>query len=72
MTDKDLFGGPRVEDVTLAQQIECVERELEQRTRVYPRMIAKGTMTRVQADREKLVMQAVLDTLNRMIPRQLR
>lgn len=66
MTTPDLFGGARTADVTLAQQIETVERELRMREQVYPRRIEAGRMTREQADRELLCMRAVLDTLRRL------
>lgn len=67
MSAADLFGGPTVADVTLEQQIECIERELRMREQVYPRRIEAGRMTRDQADRELLCMRAVLDTLRRLL-----
>lgn len=49
--------------VTIDQQIECVERELKLRERVYPRRIAARQMTTVLAERELDRMRAVLATL---------
>lgn len=59
----DLFGGPTVNDVRLADQIACVEREITLRERVYPRWVETGRMTEAQAEREILSMRAVLETL---------
>lgn len=49
--------------VPLAVQIVCVEREIRQRHRVYPRLVERGTMKAVQADAEIAAMNAVLQTL---------
>jgi hypothetical protein len=47
----------------LDAQIAEVKRELEQRERVYPRLISGGTLTQVRADRQMAAMRAVLATL---------
>jgi len=57
-----LFGGLPV-IVTLAAQIECVEREIKLRERVYPRWISEGRMTPGKADAELAGMRAVLATV---------
>lgn len=57
---------PAVQLVTLAEQIECIEREISYRLRVYPRRVADGKMTRRLADRELDRMRAVLATLRRL------
>lgn len=49
--------------VPLSDQITEVERELRQRERVYPRLIAAGTLSKVRAELQTRAMQAVLDTL---------
>lgn len=49
--------------VSLSQQIEEVDRELEQRARVYPHQIAKGAMRQSIADYHVARMQAVRATL---------
>lgn len=57
---------PAVQLVTLAEQIECIEREIAYRLRVYPRRVADGKMTQRLADRELDRMRAVLATLTRL------
>lgn len=57
----DLFGGAL--PVPLAAQIAEVEREIGQRERVYPRLVAAGKMTPAAAERQIAVMRAVLQTL---------
>lgn len=49
--------------VTLAAQIECVEREISMRRKVYPRFVAMKKMSQAKADAELAAMQAVLETL---------
>ncbi len=52
--------------VTLDAQIKCVEREIQQRQHVYPRLVSRGTMTQEKADEEITIMRAVRDTLKGM------
>jgi hypothetical protein len=52
--------------VPLLEQILCVEREIAMRERAYPRFVAKGTMKLDRAEREIVVMRAVLETLKGM------
>lgn len=47
----------------IAAQIRCVQREINQRKRVYPRLVQTRRMTAEDANRETLTMEAVLDTL---------
>jgi len=56
------------EPVPLPEQIICVKREIGLRERVYPRFVAKGTMTPERAERELTVMRAVLETLTKGLP----
>lgn len=49
--------------ITLDDQIRCVRRELALRERCYPAWVRSNRMTQGVADRELLMMQAVLDTL---------
>lgn len=49
--------------IPLAAQVAEVERELRQRERVYPRLVADKRMTQAAADRQTAVMRAVLATL---------
>lgn len=49
--------------VSLADQVACVKREVALRMRVYPRWVAAGRMTQAKAATEIACMQAVLKTL---------
>ena len=48
---------------SLDDQIECVQREIAMRERVYPKWVASGHMTERKADHELQCMRAVLTTL---------
>jgi len=48
-------------EVSNAEKLRCVERELKMRRNVYPRWTAAGKMNAVQADHEIRVMSAVVD-----------
>ncbi len=52
--------------ITLQQQIECVEREISLRKRVYSRAVRNRTMTPEDARRELDTMTAVLETLKKI------
>lgn len=58
-------AGLAVPDVTIAEQVACVERELGMRKRVYPRWVANGKLNQAAADLEMRRMEAVRDTLKR-------
>lgn len=49
--------------IPISRQIECVEREIKLRRRVYPRRIAEEKMSQQFAQEELDVMAAVLLTL---------
>ena len=49
--------------ITIVEQIDCVQRELLYRRRVYARRVEQGKMTQQLADREIRRMSAVLETL---------
>lgn len=53
-------------DFTIDQQIAAVRREVGMRERVYPRFIAKGTLTEAEAERQIATMKAVQATLERL------
>lgn len=55
--------------VPLEGQIACVERELRKRLEVYPRLVAKGSLTREKSTQELAAMRAVLDTLQQVVQR---
>jgi hypothetical protein len=48
-------------EVSNAEKLRCVERELKMRRSVYPRWTAAGKMSAPQADHEIKVMSAVVD-----------
>jgi len=52
--------------ITVQDQIECVEREIKMRKRVYPRWVSSFKMDQEKADREILTMQEVLKTLRQL------
>lgn len=50
-------------DISLTRQIQCVEREISMRQKIYPKQIACGRMAKETADSEIAAMKAVLATL---------
>jgi hypothetical protein len=54
------------DEVSLVDQIRCVERELRQRRKVYPTLVYRKRMRSEDAARETWAMQAVLDTLRKL------
>jgi hypothetical protein len=62
MIDHDLFPGAP-SSVRIERQVVCAQREVAQRQRVYPRLVASGRMTQAQADEEITIMQAIVETL---------
>ena len=48
---------------SLDDQIQCVQREIAMRERVYPKWVSSGRMTERKADHELQCMRAVLATL---------
>ena len=56
--------------INIADQITCVQREINKRKYVYPRRVKKGQMTQKLADREIEHMEAVLATLNEVLDKQ--
>jgi hypothetical protein len=47
--------------VTNKEKLECCERELRFRFRVYDRLVVKGKMTRAEQDREIELMSAIVE-----------
>ena len=45
--------------ISAADKMECAERELRYRRRVYGRLVDRGKMTKAQADRELELMEAI-------------
>lgn len=50
-------------EITLAEQIKCVERELAMRQNVYGSWVRQGRMKKEKADHEIAAMTAILETL---------
>ena len=48
-------------EITTADKIKCLRREIAMRKNVYPKWIESGRMTQEAADREIAVMQAIHD-----------
>lgn len=55
-------------DFTKAELVQCVERELQQRSRVYARRIQEKKMSRVFADEEIAKMRGVLAAILAYVP----
>jgi hypothetical protein len=55
-------------DFSLQEQIECVEREISYRRRVYARLVQTERMKQWKADAEIACMESVLATLQRLAP----
>jgi hypothetical protein len=53
-----------IQQVSLDEQIQEVQREIALRKRVYPRWIQEGKIQKEKADLQILTMEAVLWTLN--------
>lgn len=60
-------GGALPERFSRDRLAECAEREVKQRVRVYPRLVAERRMTQEMADREIAMMKAIVEIL-RMVP----
>lgn len=60
----------RISEVSLADQIAEVHREVEMRRRTYIRMIDQGKMTPEEAERRTLNMMAVQATLEEVSRRE--
>ena len=50
-------------EVTMQEMVDCINRELAFRSRVYPRWVRDGKMSQKAADMEMIRMQAVRDKL---------
>jgi hypothetical protein len=52
-------------DVSNADKLKEIERELAQRRRVYPRLIAAGKMSKATADRQTAILESIRDDYRR-------
>lgn len=50
-------------DVTIEDKLKEVEREIAQRHRVYPRLIARGTLTKERAAKQIRIMSAIAEDI---------
>ncbi len=50
-------------DITIDQMVQCVDREIGMRERVYPRWVEQKKMLQTTADQEMARMRAVRDLL---------
>ena len=50
-------------EISIQEQIKCVEREIDMRKKVYPRLVINGKMTEGQKNKEIAAMNAVYNTL---------
>jgi hypothetical protein len=52
--------------VTVTDKLQCAERELKYRQRIYERLVERGKMTKRQCDRELELMQAIADDYRKL------
>lgn len=52
-------------------KLHCAERELGYRQRVYPRLIERGKMTKMQSDRELELMHAIVADYRALVQMEL-
>jgi len=55
---------------TARQKMECADREVRQRERVYTRLIVSGKMTREKADYETNVMREIANDYHRLVQQE--
>jgi len=54
---------PKKNDISLQEMIDCAQRELEMRKKVYPGLIQSGRMKKFEADKERRRMKAIVQKL---------
>lgn len=55
---------------TQEQKRRCIEREIKQRERVYPRLVLAGKISQAFADEQLAIMRAILDDYPEQPPLQ--
>lgn len=60
-TSGELFGGLKVEDVSLHAKIVELEREIKKRQQVYARLVKQHRMSKREAETRIVVMKAILN-----------
>ncbi|MBR0753475.1 hypothetical protein JQ604_14905 [Bradyrhizobium jicamae] len=53
--------------VTAAQKLQCIERELSYRRRVYARLVARGKMSELERIEEMRLMEAIRDDYRELV-----
>ena len=53
-------------NISIAEQITSVEREIRMREKVYPRWVERKKLSQAKADHEMAAMHAVLETLRKV------
>ena len=61
----EMFPPATTADVSLDDKIKELERELARRWHLYPRLVKDTTMNQQTADRQILIIQAIIDDLYR-------
>lgn len=55
---------------TATEKLNCVQRELKYRIRVYARLVAEGKLSERQASREIALMAAIVDDYTKVVARE--
>jgi hypothetical protein len=53
--------------ITAKEKLQCIERELSYRRRVYARLVARGKMSEPQRHQEIRLMEAILDDYRHLV-----
>lgn len=61
MPGRQLFGPAKPSDVTIADKIKEIERELKMRHKVYPELVDRNRLSREEAAKRILVLRAILN-----------
>jgi hypothetical protein len=55
-----------VSQISIEEQVQCAERELEKRMKFYPKWVSEGRMNQLKADREIAGMEAIIESLKQV------
>ena len=56
--------------ISLERQLRCAQRELQQRKRVYPRLVEQHKMLQSSAEDEICAQEAIIETLTQLLAAQ--